>query len=215
MSCAKFVFCGFVQLSEAPSGSGDTSELNGLIEAATGSPIYVTSAAELSGSQVALHPSVSGVSVGEDGGRGDLSPRQRPSHPSSPSTGTTTTAATGNNVNSANVNSSSVNNNISIQSNKSPLRTNGHRNKPSPLSEHSPLHLLQTSASSNINDTYNSSGQVVVQTATTGGSKLCITGTTDVPNVHQYNSTTADEGNISSNLSNLPAKLPVNAESVK
>jgi len=49
--------CEF-QLSEVPSGSGgETSELNGLIEAATGSPIYVTSASELASSSQssALH----------------------------------------------------------------------------------------------------------------------------------------------------------------
>ncbi len=47
------------QLSEVPSG-GDTSELNGLIEEATGSPIYVTSVPELSSSQAALHRTVAG-----------------------------------------------------------------------------------------------------------------------------------------------------------
>lgn len=193
-----------MQLSETPSGSGDTSELNGLIEAATGSPIYVTSAAELSGSQVALHPSVSGVVGGEDiggsGSRGDRSPRHRSSHPPSPGGGSVS------NLNSANVNSSSVNNNISIHSNKSPLRTtNGHRNKPSPLSEPSPLHLVKTSlsGSSNINDYSNSPGVVV---SSTGGSKLCIAATTDVPN---------GDGDFSLTCSNLPAKPLISLDGVR
>ncbi|XP_035703593.1 MAGUK p55 subfamily member 5 isoform X5 [Folsomia candida] len=59
------------QLSEVPSG-GDTSELNGLIEAATGSPIYVTSASELSSSsQSALHRTAAGSTTGGGGGGGD------------------------------------------------------------------------------------------------------------------------------------------------
>jgi hypothetical protein len=55
-----------LQLSEVPSG-GDTSELNGLIEAATGSPIYNISASELSSSQSALHRTA-GTTGGGGGG---------------------------------------------------------------------------------------------------------------------------------------------------
>lgn len=84
------------QLSEAPSESGETSaELNGLIEAATGSPIYVTSASVLNSSQSALHRTTVAAAAAAGGGgtTSEESQEGKPSPSRSIPTSTVTTSA--------------------------------------------------------------------------------------------------------------------------
>ncbi len=84
------------QLSEAPSESGETSaELNGLIEAATGSPIYVTTAQTLNSSQSALHRTTVAAAAAAGGGgtTSEESQEGKPSPSRSTPTSTVTTRA--------------------------------------------------------------------------------------------------------------------------